>query len=94
MHYLHGRGIWAWKEGEIPRAIELAGAFGARFILFKTGQAGTYFERPAQNAARRISEAGLVPMAWPVVTGRDPEAEAMRGWSLTSPNRRAGSTPR
>lgn len=76
MHYLHGKGIWTWKEGEIPRAIERAKAFGARFILFKTGQAGTYFERPAQNAARQISEAGLVPMAWLVVSGRDPEAEA------------------
>ncbi len=76
MHYLHGKGIWAWKEQEIPRAIEVAKAFGAQFLLFKTGQAGTYFERPAQNAARRISEAGLVPIAWPVVTCRDPEAEA------------------
>jgi hypothetical protein len=76
MRYLHGKGIWAWKEQELPRAIEVAKATGARFMLFKTGQAGTYFERPAQNAVRQISEAGLVPMAWPVVTCRDPEAEA------------------
>lgn len=76
MRYLHGKGIWAWKEQEIPRTIDVAKACGARFVLFKTGQAGTYFERPAQNAARRISEAGLVPMAWPVVTCRDPDAEA------------------
>ena len=76
MRYLHGKGIWAWKEQEIPRAIEAAKAIDARLVLFKTGQSGTYFERPARNACRWISEAGLVPMAWPVITCRDPEAEA------------------
>ena len=76
MRYLYGKGIWAWKEHKVPRAIEVAVGTGARFVLFKTGQAGTYFERPAQSAARQISEAGLVPMAWPIVTCRDPEAEA------------------
>jgi hypothetical protein len=54
----------------------VAKASGARFILYKTGQAGTYFERPAQRAAHQIGEAGLVPMACPVVACRDPEAEA------------------
>jgi hypothetical protein len=76
MRCLHGKGIWAWSEPAIPRTIEMAKETGARFVLVKTGQAGTYFERPAQNAVRRISEAGLVAMACPVVTCRDPEAEA------------------
>ena len=76
MRYLYGKGIWAWKRHEVPRAIEIARAIDARFIFFKTGQAGTYFERPAQSAARLIGEAGLAPIAWSVVTCRDPEAEA------------------
>jgi hypothetical protein len=76
MRYLYGKGIWACKEQEVPRAIEAARAIDARFVLFKTGQAGTYFERPAQSAARFIGEAGLAPIAWSVVTCRDPEAEA------------------
>jgi hypothetical protein len=76
MRYLYGKGIWAWKRHEVPRAIEIARAIDARFIFFKTGQAGTYFERPAQSAARLISEAGLAPIAWSVVACRDPDAEA------------------
>jgi hypothetical protein len=76
MRYLYGKGIWAWKRHEVPRAIEIARAIDARFVFYKTGQAGTYFERPAQSAARLIGEAGLAAIAWSVVTCRDPEAEA------------------
>ncbi|MBN1641564.1 MAG: LysM peptidoglycan-binding domain-containing protein [Anaerolineae bacterium] len=76
MRYLYGKGVWAWMEHEVPRAIELAGAIGARFVLFKTGQAGTYYRHAARNIVRRIRDAGLAPIAWPAIVCRDPEAEA------------------
>jgi len=75
MRILYGKGIWAWQKDEVPRAIEMAQAIGARIVLFKTGQEGEY--APASpSVARRILDAGLVPCAWPVITCRDPDAEA------------------
>ncbi len=76
MRYLYGKGVWAWTEHEIPRAIDMAQAVGARFILFKTGQEGEYLREGARRSVKRIVDAGLAPMAWPVITCRDPEAEA------------------
>lgn len=72
---LYGKGVWAWMESEIPRAVDLAQAIGARIVLFKTGQGGEYLS-PSPRVAERISDAGLIPCAWPVITCQDPEAEA------------------
>jgi hypothetical protein len=63
-------------EHEVPRAIDLARAIGARFVLFKVGQTGTYYRHAARNAVRRIAEAGLAPIAWHAVACRDAELEA------------------
>jgi len=76
MRILYGKGVWAWTRGEVPLAIDMALGIGARFVLFKTGQQGEYFARDARWAADRITDAGLVPMAWPVITCHNPEAEA------------------
>ena len=76
MRYLYGKGVWAWMEQEVPRAIDLAQAIGARFVLFKTGQEGEYFASAAPRAAQQITDAGLVPIAWPVITCHQPQAEA------------------
>jgi hypothetical protein len=54
----------------------MAQAIGARIVLFKTGQEGTYFEQAARSAVKQIVDAGLIPVAWPVITCHDPEAEA------------------
>jgi hypothetical protein len=76
MRILRGKGVWAWTEGEVPRAVEMALAIGARIVLFKTGQEGFYFADAARRAVQRIADAGLVPVAWPVITCHDPESEA------------------
>lgn len=76
MHYLYGKGVWAWTAHEVPRAIDMAQAIGARFILFKTGQEGEYYTQDARKVVKQVTDAGLAPMAWPVITCRDPEAEA------------------
>jgi hypothetical protein len=76
MRILQGKGVWAWTEGEVPRAVEMAQAIGARVVLFKTGQEGFYLQDAARRARRRIVDAGLIPVAWPVVTCHNPEAEA------------------
>jgi len=76
MRILYGKGVWAWTEGEVPRAIEMAQAIGARVVLFKTGQEGSYFQESARRVVGQITGAGLVPVAWPVITCHDPEAEA------------------
>ena len=76
MRILYGKGVWAWTEGEVPLAIEMAQAIGARLVLFKTGQEGAYFAGSARRVVQRISDAGLAPVAWPVITCHDPEAEA------------------
>ena len=76
MRVLHGKGVWAWTEGEVPLAIEMAQAIGARLVLFKTGQEGAYFADSARRVVQRIADAGLAPVAWPVITCHDPEAEA------------------
>jgi hypothetical protein len=76
MRTLYGKGVWARHEREVPHAIDMAQAIGARIIFFKTGQEGVYFEPAAQRTVLRIQDAGLVPCAWPVITCRDPDAEA------------------
>lgn len=73
---LYGKGVWAWMESEIPRAVEMAQAIGARIVLFKTGQEGEYDEHPARRVVKRITDAGLVPVAWPVITCHNPDEEA------------------
>ena len=73
---LYGKGVWAWMESEIPRAIDMAQAIGARFILFKTGQEGEYFEQASRRVVKRITDAGLAPVAWPVITCISPDEEA------------------
>jgi hypothetical protein len=60
----------------MAHAIDMAHAIGARIIFFCTGQEGTYFQEPARHAVKQIAYAGLVPCACPVVTCRDPDAEA------------------
>ncbi len=76
MRILSGKGVWAWTEDEVPRAIEMAQAIGARMVLFKTGQEGHYFGEASRRVVRRIVGAGLAPLAWPVITCHDPDAEA------------------
>lgn len=73
---LYGKGVWAWMESEIPRAIEMAQAIGARIILFKTGQEGEYYEQAARRVIKQIVDAGLAPVAWPVITCHRPDDEA------------------
>ncbi|MBN1581960.1 MAG: hypothetical protein JXA89_14745 [Anaerolineae bacterium] len=73
---LYGKGVWVWMESEIPRAIDMAQAIGARLILFKTGQEGEYFEQASRRVVKRITNAGLAPVAWPVITCIKPEEEA------------------
>ena len=76
MRTLYGKGVWAWQLKEVPRAIDMALAIDARIVLFKTGQEGEYFEHAARRAVQHIYDAGLVPCAWPVISCRDPDAEA------------------
>jgi hypothetical protein len=76
MRILYGKGVWAWREGEVPTAIRVARAIGARIVLFKTGQEGEYFARAARRVVRWVTDAGLIPCAWPVITCHDPDAEA------------------
>ncbi|MBO9371130.1 MAG: hypothetical protein J7575_08600, partial [Chloroflexi bacterium] len=74
---LRGKGIWAWMRAgdELGQAIGLARQTGATHILYKVGQGETYYQDSAP-AARRITEAGLVPFAWTWLTLDDPEREA------------------
>ncbi|MGB9872152.1 MAG: hypothetical protein ACPLYD_10870, partial [Anaerolineae bacterium] len=74
---LRGKGIWAWARSgdELGRAIQIAHQTGGTHILYKVGQAGTYYDDSAP-AARRIAEAGFVPFAWTWLTLDNPEREA------------------
>mgnify|MGYP000083981086 CR=1 FL=1 len=74
---LRGKGIWAWRRAgdELGRAIGIAQQTGATHILYKVGQGETYYE-DSTSAARRITEAGLVPFAWTWLTLDAPEREA------------------
>jgi hypothetical protein len=45
-------------------------------VLFQTGNEGEYYQRAAREVVARLSDAGLIPCAWPVISCRDPDAEA------------------
>lgn len=76
---LHGKGIWArpraGSTAELDRAIEIALQTGATHILYKVAQGSTYLAGSAE-AVRRISDAGLVPVAWMWLLLDDPVGEA------------------
>ncbi len=72
---LRGKGLWAYREGELDRALECAPKMGATHILYKVGQGSVYREGMAQ-VAQRITSAGLIPLGWTWLLLDDPEGEA------------------
>jgi len=72
---LQGKGLWAYREKELDRALQIAPQMGATHILYKVGQGSEYYPGRAQ-AAYKILEAGLIPLGWTWVLLDDPQAEA------------------
>jgi hypothetical protein len=72
---LRGKGLWAYREWELDQAILLAPQMGATHILYKAGHGGQYLPGMAEAAAK-IAEAGMVPLAWTALYLDDPQAEA------------------
>jgi hypothetical protein len=72
---LRGKGVWAYRESELDRAIQIAPLMGATHVLYKVGQGETYYPRMAQ-IAQKIRDAGLVPFGWAWLLLDDPYAEA------------------
>ena len=60
---LNGKGLWAYRETELDRAIQIAPQAGATHILYKVGQGSEYYPGRAQ-IAQKITGAGLIPFAW------------------------------
>ena len=72
---LKGKGVWAYRLPELDRALQIAPQMGATHLLYKVGHGGRYYPGMA-DVARRISGAGLVPIAWMWLLLDDPQAEA------------------
>jgi hypothetical protein len=72
---LVGKGLWAYREQELDRAIQIAPQMGATHILYKVGQGAAYWPGMAQ-VAQKIKDAGLIPFAWAWLLLDDPQAEA------------------
>lgn len=72
---LQGKGLWAYREEELERALDIAPKMGATHILYKVGQGSSYREGMSQ-VAWQISGAGLVPLGWTWVLLDDPSGEA------------------
>jgi hypothetical protein len=72
---LMGKGLWAYREQELDRAIQIAPRMGATHILYKVGHGVSYRAGMAQ-VARKIKAAGLVPLGWTWLLLNDPQAEA------------------
>jgi hypothetical protein len=72
---LQGKGLWAYREWEMRRAIWMAPRTGATHILYKVGQGSSYYDGMAE-IAQSIAQAGLIPFAWMYLLLDDPWAEA------------------
>lgn len=72
---LQGKGLWAYRERELDRALQIAPLMGATHILHKVGH-GKYYYSGTERIARRIEQAGLIPFAWMWLLLDDPQAEA------------------
>jgi hypothetical protein len=72
---LQGKGVWAYREQEVERAIQMAPQMGATHVLYKVAHGAEYRPGMAQ-VAQAIRGAGLVPFAWTWLLLDDPQAEA------------------
>ncbi len=72
---LRGKGLWAYREEELERAIQMAPRMGATHILYKVGQGASYRAGMAQ-VAQKIAAVGLVPIGWTWLLLDDPQGEA------------------
>jgi len=72
---LAGKGLWAYREQELDRAIQIAPQMGATHILYKVGH-GTNYRPGMAQVAQKIKAAGLIPFAWTWLLLDDPQAEA------------------
>ena len=72
---LHGKGLWAYREWEMRRAIWMAPRVGATHVIYKVGQGSSYYDGMPQ-AVQTITQAGLIPFAWMYLLLDDPRAEA------------------
>ena len=68
---LRGKGLWAYREQELDRALQIAPQMGATHILYKVGQGSTYRDGMPQ-IAQRITSAGLVLFGWTWLLLDDP----------------------
>jgi hypothetical protein len=72
---LTGKGLWAYREQELDRAIQIAPQMGATHVLYKVGHGASYRPGMAQ-VAQKIKTAGLIPFGWTWLLLDDPQAEA------------------
>ena len=72
---LHGKGLWAYRDWELDRALQIAPQMGATHILYKVGQGSDYFGGMPQ-VVQKITQASLIPIGWTWLLLDDPQAEA------------------
>jgi len=72
---LQGKGVWAYRLGELERAIQIAPRMGATHVIYRVAY-GSYYYRGMEQVARRILDAGLTPFAWMYLLLADPRGEA------------------
>ena len=72
---LKGKGVWAYRDQELARAIQIAPQMGATHVLYKVAHGANYRPVMAQ-VAQAIKAAGLIPYAWAWLMLDDPQAEA------------------
>jgi hypothetical protein len=72
---LKGKGVWAYRDQELDRAIQIAPQMGATHVLYKVAHGADYRPGMAQ-VAQEIKDAGLIPIGWTWLLLDDPQAEA------------------
>jgi hypothetical protein len=72
---LKGKGVWAYREQELERAIQIAPQMGATHVLYKVAHGANYRPGMAQ-VAHVIRDAGLIPFGWTWLLLENPQAEA------------------
>ena len=72
---LHGKGVWAYRQSEVGRAIEIAPEMEATHVLYRVAY-GSYYYSGMKQVAQQIASAGLIPFAWMYLLLDNPRGEA------------------
>jgi len=72
---LRGKGLWARRQSELDRALEIAPRAGVTHIIYKVAHGASY-RRGMAEIANQIQRAGRTPIAWIWLELDDPHGES------------------